>query len=306
MTSLLLAAAPTPVSADPRTAWQWIVLLVGVVGSVTLLGAVCWRVDLREPRLPRAFLAGVVVLTVASLDYLLVSSGQRGWLYVADILKLLAYALILYGCAAELNLNRRRLIQRAAADERRRMARDMHDGLAQELAFIATHSQRLGQAGDDAATVAHLRAAAERALHESRTTIAVLALVDDAPLDVLIARTADSFRAKFGVDVELDLQRARGRRCRAAKRAAAHPARGDEQRCPPRQRRAGLRAPRRGRKRTLLRIVDDGCGFDVPGAFSAGRGLGLMSMSERADLLGGGLNIFSSPGAGTVVEVGLP
>ena len=54
------------------------------------------------------------------------------------------------------------------------MARDMHDGLAQELAFIATHSQRLGQVGDDTATVAHLKAAAERALHESRTTIAVL------------------------------------------------------------------------------------------------------------------------------------
>ena len=48
----------------------------------------------------------------------------------------------------------------------------------------------------------------------------------------------------------------------------------------------------------LLRIVDDGRGFDVPDAFRAGRGLGLMSMGERAELLGGGLNIFSSPGAG--------
>ena len=60
------------------------------------------------------------------------------------------------------------------------MARDMHDGLAQELAFIATHSQRLGQVGDDATTVANLKAAAERALHESRTAIAVLTSVDDA------------------------------------------------------------------------------------------------------------------------------
>ena len=38
------------------------------------------------------------MLTVASFDYLLVSSGHSGWLYAADILKLLAYALILCRC----------------------------------------------------------------------------------------------------------------------------------------------------------------------------------------------------------------
>jgi signal transduction histidine kinase len=55
-----------------------------------------------------------------------------------------------------------------------------------------------------------------------------------------------------------------------------------------------------------LSISDDGSGFDVPAAVRAGRGLGLISMNERAELLGGGLNIISAPGTGTVVEVGLP
>jgi signal transduction histidine kinase len=39
---------------------------------------------------------------------------------------------------------------------------------------------------------------------------------------------------------------------------------------------------------------------------NAGKGLGLTSMHERAQLLGGSLSIASKPGAGTVVEVGLP
>ena len=246
------------------------------------------------------------MLTVASFDYLLVASGRAGWIYTADMLELVAYALILAGCVSELKIDRRKLIQRAAADERRRMARDMHDGLAQELAFIATHSQRLGRTGDDAATVAHLKAAAERALHESRTTIAVLASSEDAPLDVLVARTAESFRAKFEVELDLDLQRdvivdaeRRSALLRILHEAMTNAIRHGHAEQVYVRLTAGEEGP-------LLRIVDDGCGFDVPGAFRAGKGLGLMSMGERAELLGGGLNIFSSPGTGTVVEVGLP
>jgi len=44
----------------------------------------------------------------------------------------------------------------------------------------------------------------------------------------------------------------------------------------------------------------------VADAVRAGRGLGLISMNERAELLGGGLKIVSAHGTGTVVEVGLP
>jgi signal transduction histidine kinase len=54
-----------------------------------------------------------------------------------------------------------------------------------------------------------------------------------------------------------------------------------------------------------LRVADDGVGFDVQAAVSAtGGGLGLTSMRERAEMLGARLSISSSPGAGTVVEVG--
>ncbi len=256
--------------------------------------------------LERSIAAGVVVLAVARFNYFLVPAMSSERLYAGDILKLGAYALILYGCLHEFRVLQRKLAQRVSVDERRRMARDMHDGLAQELAFIATHSQRLSQTGEDAATAVHLRAAAERALHDSRTTIAVLTSPDDAPLDLLIGRTVESFRSRFGVDVELDLQREvrvaaerRNSLLRILHEALTNAIRhGDAQRVLVR-----LTGDERG---AVLRIDDNGCGFDVPATVGASGGLGLTSMSERAELLGGSLNVSSTLGTGTIVEVVLP
>ena len=57
----------------------------------------------------------------------------------------------------------------------------------------------------------------------------------------------------------------------------------------------------------LLRIADDGCGFDAsPAAGEAGGHLGLVSMRERAESVGGCLSVVSSPRRGTEVEVRLP
>jgi len=53
-----------------------------------------------------------------------------------------------------------------------------------------------------------------------------------------------------------------------------------------------------------LTIVDDGVGFDVDAVW--GRGLGLISMHERVEALGGTFEIRSSAGAGTRLEVGVP
>jgi two-component system, NarL family, sensor histidine kinase UhpB len=62
--------------------------------------------------------------------------------------------------------------------------------------------------------------------------------------------------------------------------------------------------------RTVLRVCDDGCGFDpVPGRRFNGRargrtgGLGLSGMRERALLVGGNLDVVSAAGAGTTIEL---
>jgi signal transduction histidine kinase len=249
--------------------------------------------------------AGFIVLAVAWSDYLLVPLPGNGHLYAGDVLKLAAYGLILGGCMIELRAVQRRLAQRVAVDERRRMAREMHDGLAQELAFIASYSQRLDETGPNAATVVHLKAAAERALHDSRTTIAVLTSPGDVPLNLLIARTAESFRSRFGVEVELDLEPSvivdaerRNAVLRILHEALTNAVRHGA---------AGQIVVRLsgGQNQPHLSIADDGCGFDVAAARRAGNGLGLISMGERAQMLGGNLNLASKPGGGTVVEVGL-
>jgi two-component system sensor histidine kinase UhpB len=55
-----------------------------------------------------------------------------------------------------------------------------------------------------------------------------------------------------------------------------------------------------------LTVIDDGTGFDLHESRRRGRGLGLVSMEERAHLIGGDLDISSRPGAGTTIRVRVP
>jgi signal transduction histidine kinase len=302
--NLLLAAAPSLVGVHRLPSYmQIVVVLLAASAAVGLTRRSARTHDGFEQLLA----AGAAVLAIAYVDDLLGPSMSSNRLYSGDMLKLSAFLLALYGCLLEFRSLQRKLAQRVAVDERRRMARDMHDGLAQELAFIASHSQRLHHTGEDATTVAHLQSAAERALHDSRTTIAVLTAAEDVPLDQLVVRTVESFRSRFGVEVELDLEPGRvvdaeGRNAllRILHEALVNAVRHG---CA-REIRVFLRSDPRGC--LSLRITDDGSGFDVPASVSAGRGLGLTSMQERAGILGGTLSIASTPGSGTIVEVALP
>ncbi|QLH20925.1 GAF domain-containing sensor histidine kinase [Streptomyces sp. Rer75] len=56
----------------------------------------------------------------------------------------------------------------------------------------------------------------------------------------------------------------------------------------------------------LLRVSDDGGGFDPSAVRRAGRHLGLVSMRDRASGVGGGLTVESAPGKGTVIEMEVP
>ncbi|MFE5817418.1 GAF domain-containing sensor histidine kinase [Streptomyces sp. NPDC056479] len=56
----------------------------------------------------------------------------------------------------------------------------------------------------------------------------------------------------------------------------------------------------------VLRIADDGCGFDPKAIRRAGRHLGLVSMRDRASGVGGTLTVESAPGKGTMIEMEVP
>jgi len=54
-----------------------------------------------------------------------------------------------------------------------------------------------------------------------------------------------------------------------------------------------------------LSVADDGRGFDPDAPALRSRSLGLTSMEERAEALGGALRIASAPGAGTTIDLEL-
>jgi len=56
--------------------------------------------------------------------------------------------------------------------------------------------------------------------------------------------------------------------------------------------------------RLALTVVDDGVGFVVE--VEGQRGLGLISMGERVEAMGGTFNVVSSPQRGTSVDVSMP
>lgn len=62
----------------------------------------------------------------------------------------------------------------------------------------------------------------------------------------------------------------------------------------------------RGDNTTHMTIRDDGCGFDYAGALLNAQGMGLLSMAERAKLLGGEFVLSSNLGVGTQIWVGIP
>ncbi|MEU6441233.1 GAF domain-containing sensor histidine kinase [Streptomyces sp. NPDC047046] len=63
---------------------------------------------------------------------------------------------------------------------------------------------------------------------------------------------------------------------------------------------------RRTGRGAVLRVTDDGGGFDPRGVRRAGRHLGLVSMRDRAAGVGGSLTVDSAPGKGTTIEMEVP
>ena len=245
--------------------------------------------------------AAATLAAFARLNYFLFPSIYSEWVYAGDFLRLAFFALILVGGLREITAYQRELAELAVHRERRRIARELHDGIAQELAFIRSQAHRLETGADDPA--ANIMKAADRALDESRHAIATLARPVNAPLDVSVAQAAEEVAARDGVDVRLRLERG------LQVPDAVHDALSRI------VREAVGNAARHGGARSIevilsrsdqLRLIVEDDGKGLPAEQPNGRGFGLVSMRERAEALGGTIELAPGGERGARLEVRLP
>jgi signal transduction histidine kinase len=235
---------------------------------------------------------GCLLLAFARVHYLLYPSIDLHWFYFGDLWRLAGFLVILAASIVELNRHWERLSELAVLEERRRIARDLHDGVAQELAFLAA-------GGDDE----HARAA-QRALDESRRVIAALTEPLDIPLEQALRRAAEDVAMRYGRSVSVSADSTvdvaasmREQVLRIVREAVGNAARHSDGAT------ISVHLDRRGDRLRLL-VDDDGHGFDPVRAREKGHGL--VSMQERAEALNGSLTIRSAPSRGAHVELDLP
>jgi len=223
-----------------------------------------------------------------------------------DELSLLAAIGQQVGLAVENARLYQRAEQAAAAAERSRLARDLHDAVTQTLfsaSLIAEVLPRLWERNpeDGRRRLLELRQLTRGALAEMRTLLLELrpAALMDAPLGDLLRQLSEAITGRARVPVEFQLEGepnvlpevklafyrvAQEALNNVAKHAAASEAM-VTLRCQP--------------DRLELRVSDDGRGFDP--AHIPGDHLGVSIMRERAQAIGASLSIDSAPGEGTEV-----
>jgi signal transduction histidine kinase len=204
----------------------------------------------------------------------------------------------------------------AIAEERARIAREIHDGVAQSLAFAALKLDLVSRlfAKDPAMADAELRRAKEtirEMIREVRRSIFALRPVDLERFGLVetIRRYAIDFGQQNEIAVQVDLEPLDGlsmksetvlfRTFQEAMNNVAKHARA-------RSVRVVLEADGDG---VALAVQDDGVGFapdEVRDRVTSAGGLGLRQMAERVAKRGGHLDVESVPGHGTKVRVRVP
>jgi signal transduction histidine kinase len=283
-------------SRRPALAWIIAIVLVMVVGLVT--------------GFPRADAVGFVIIyptaifLFTSLSYLAMTAEEaqlRSEALLADLQKanqrLQAYSL--------------QVQELAAAAERNRLARELHDSVTQ-IIFGLTLSAQAARILIDrnpakaAAELDHLQVLAQNALAEMRALIQELrpASATAGGLAPALRRLAAERLSADGLAVDLRLQAERRlpepveaelyRIAQEALHNVVKHARTDT---------ATLTLDLADPRKACLCIEDRGAGFDPALVANRPGHLGLTSMSERVQALGGRLAIHSQPGQGTQIQV---
>lgn len=213
---------------------------------------------------------------------------------------------------------RLRVREVAVTEERGRIAREMHDGLAQMLAYVNTkaaaarHSLSQGRVETAMATLADLEAAAQDASIDVREDMLALrnADADASNLCLMVRDYVAKYERLSGVTVECRESGA-PRDVRLPEMTELQVVRIIQEALSNVRKHAGVdRAVVTisvADGRLTARVDDDGRGFEQdPSSVSDRPRFGLQTMRERAESVSGELSLSSSPGGGTHVSVSVP
>ena len=285
--------------------------------------ALAYRVWRRDRRAADAFLSCGLIVAAFGQVYFAIHPGTYATLVTTgDLLRVAFYTLLLLAIAVESREDLRALrraneelvhlreadLAAATAEERARLAREIHDGMSQELWYAKLKQGRLLQGpglGDDARRLAsEVATAIESALAEARQAILALRPAEGATFTQVLERSVADFSDRFGIPAD----------CRCDPSLERLPARAQAEIL--RIVQEALNNARKHADATLvhveasvgasglrLTIADNGRGFKVD---EPTKGYGLRSMRERATLIGARVQVESQPQGGTRVVVELP
>ncbi|MFF5017862.1 GAF domain-containing sensor histidine kinase [Streptomyces sp. NPDC001165] len=218
---------------------------------------------------------------------------------------------------AAIALTNARLYERSReltiAEERSRLAHELHDAVSQKLFSLRLTAQAVAalidrdpaRAKGELHQVAALAAEAADELRAAVVELRPAALDEDGLIATLrtqiqvldrahtarVTFASNGFRALPASQEEALLRVAQEALHNALRHSGAE--------------HVGVSVDRRGGG-AVLRVSDDGSGFDPRSVRSAGRHLGLVSMRDRASGVGGTLTVESAPGKGTTIEMEVP
>jgi signal transduction histidine kinase len=205
---------------------------------------------------------------------------------------------------------REEIEQTAALQARRRLARDLHDSVTQSLHSLVlatdTANHRLSQGKMErlAESLAHIGDSARQALKDMRLLLYELRLVklEDIHLEEAIETRLASVERRTGIQAEIHSDGAidwpprwQGEAYSIVMEALNNSLKYARATCV-------VVEIGKAANKIVVRVVDNGVGFSPQ---SQAGGIGLLSMAERAEQLGGSLEVQSTPGAGTCIRLTL-
>ncbi|MGH3336766.1 MAG: sensor histidine kinase, partial [Nocardioides sp.] len=301
--SLPVAVAETvPASAaHPVVTGHPLLLAAQAVGALSfIVAAAAFSVQAaqRDDVLLRWVGSACVLGAFSRLHYVLFPSIYSGWIYTGDLLRTASYLLLLVGAAREIGTYWRSQARLAVLDDRRRLARELHDGVVQELSYIRSEAHLITTEDGVRRRIVD---SVDRATDEARAAIDTLGSDGDHPLGLLLHGAARQVAERYGgqvivdLDVSIDATPEQGHDLvRITREAVSNAIRHG------RARNIGIGLLRDHRGRRFV-VHDDGRGFDPDASESIG--YGMTSMRERAENLPGKLQVSSEPGRGTTVVV---